>query len=159
MVLIKINKDHYIIVDDSDYKEGDFVYDSKDNVIRLVKQYLKDDWCKKIIYSTEPLDRSLFFTDRVWGCERLSLGEVKELIGDVSHYTQPIEDNTNKKYTEEDMRKIFIYGKQLGLSIAGAIRNGGDIPDRDAWFIESIQSLQPKTEWEVEFIEGKLKLK
>jgi len=111
-----------------------------------------------------------------------SLLEVKELIGEVDvekkayeyaindfddyafcgyvkGYNQALEDNKDKKYTEEDLRKMFVHGKQLGLTIAGAIRNGGDKPDKDEWFNESIQSLQPKTEWKVEFIDGKLKLK
>jgi hypothetical protein len=49
------------------------------------------------------------------------------------------------KFTEEDMRKIFIHGKQLGLTIAGNIRNGSDQPNKEEWFNESIQSLsQPK---------------
>jgi len=77
----------------------------------------------------------------------------------VFFYNQALEDNKEKKYTEEDLRKIFIHGKQLGLTIAGSIRNGGDKPNQDMWFNESIESLQPKTEWEVEFVDGKLKLK
>jgi hypothetical protein len=57
------------------------------------------------------------------------------------------------------LKKIFIHGKQLGLTIAGSIRNGGDKPNQDMWFNESRESLQPQTEWEVEFVDGKLKLK
>ena len=71
----------------------------------------------------------------------------------------PVEGKTigefkDRKYTEKDLKKIFIHGKQLGLTVAGAIRNGGDKPNQDEWFNESIESLQPKTEWEMESKEG-----
>jgi hypothetical protein len=44
---------HIYITSDEEIKEGDYVYDSKDNVIRYVKKYLKDDWIKKIILTTD----------------------------------------------------------------------------------------------------------
>ena len=168
MKLIKINTDHYVIVDDSEIKEGDFVYDSKDKVIRFVKQYLPDEWIKKITHSTNILTN---------GMGILYLSEVKELIGEVDVekkvrnemgipdylptnsmsppmqgslefgikcYNQALEDNKDKKYTEEDLKRyhniMCLHGNKKGE--------------------EFIQSLQPKTEWEVEFDNnGKLKLK
>lgn len=184
MKLIKINTDHYVVVDDSEIKEGDWLLDITDNTIWNCHKDMPNSLfpeCKKITHSTEPIDKSLFFTDRVWGCERLSLGEVKELIGEVdvkeessnfnerhwqkywentlkkescatngkrdvyiAGYNQAIEDNKEKKYTEEDMWKAFEYGKTL---------NGYD------WFGDLLESIQPKTEWEVEMVDGKLKLK
>lgn len=178
--LIKINTDHYIIVDDSEIREGDFVYDSKDKVIRFVKQYLKDNWIKKITHSTQPLgflneygstaDLKCDWTN----VKFLPISEVKELIGEVDvekkakkfigceyediednidqigydsfirGYTQALEDNKDKKYTEEDFKRAFF--------------NGGDMKEIEE-FNYFIKSLQPKTEWEVEFIDGKLKLK
>jgi len=76
--LIKIKEDHYVIVDDLKPKDGDFVYDSKDKVIRFVKQYLKDNWIKKITHSTQPLYKNDF-----WAIQELKLSEVKELLGEV----------------------------------------------------------------------------
>ena len=58
-------------------------------------------------------------------------------------YNQALADNKAKKYTEEDLKRyhniMCLHGNKKGE--------------------EFIQSLQPKTEWEVEFIDGKLKLK
>jgi hypothetical protein len=76
-----------------------------------------------------------------------------------SGYFHCLEDNKDKKYTEEDLSKIFIHGKQLGLTIAGAIKNGGDKPEQKEWFNESIQSLQPKTEWELVCVDNRLMIK
>jgi len=59
-------------------------------------------------------------------------------------YNQALEDNKEKKYTEEDLRKAFF--------------NGGNMKEIEE-FNSFIQSLQPKTEWEVEIVDGKLKLK
>jgi len=57
---------------------------------------------------------------------------------------QTLEDNKEKKYTEEDMIQAFAYGRTLEPFDS---------------FEDFIQSLQPKTEWEVEIVDGKLKLK
>ena len=168
MKLIKINTDHYVVVDDSEIQEGNWVLPI-DNIPYQIKN--KEDvlnFDKKITHSTQPLDKSLFFTDRVWGCERLSLGEVKELIGEVdvdkriydtdfrgdvnsykNGYNQALEDNKEKKYTEAQMRECWRASERFDRSY-----NEGYAPN----FEEFIQSLQPKTEWEVEFRDGKLKL-
>lgn len=153
MVLIKIKEDYYVVVDDSEIKEGDFVYDSKDKVIRFVKQYLKDNWIKKITHSTQPLEE---FIDNE-GIRRigwtnikvLELSEVKELIGEVDvekKANQALEDNKDKKYTEEDMIKVIDRARNY---------NDGWVETED----EIIQSLHPKTEWEVQInFDGKLEL-
>ena len=104
------------------------------------------------------------------------MGEVKELIGEVdvqkkavlyahsipiqmsqdeldyafnsyyNGYNQALEDNKDKKYTEEDIYKAY----RAGMQFVGEDKGS---------FGEFIQSLQPKTEWEVEIVDGKLKLK
>jgi len=158
--LIKIKEDHYVIVDDLKPKDGDFVYDSKDKVIRFVKQYLKDNWIKKITHSTQPLYKNDF-----WAIQELKLSEVKELLGEVDvekkaseyaindfddyafcgyvkGYNQALEDNKEKKYTEEDVISIVEKSRETGLT---------------AEYL--MLTLQPKTEWEVEIVDGKLKLK
>jgi hypothetical protein len=97
MKLIKINTDHYVVVDDDDGTRTHSTIDIK-------------------------------------GVLPLSLQEVKELIGEVdvetkvekytSHdmfwykqgYNQALEDNKEKKYTEDDMIDAIIYGSSLTTS-------------------------------------------
>ena len=166
MKLIKINIDHYVVVDDSEIKEGDWFINETNNIEQGIGNYpyksLSPE-CKKITPSTQPLE----------GVELLSLSEVKKLIGEVdvekkaekwfesqghniynhyntmpsyvSGYNQALEDNKEKKYTEEDIDKAYWAGMQF-------------IGEDKGSFGEFIQSLQPKTEWEVEFVDGKLKL-
>jgi len=174
MKMKRLSEDHYIIMDDSEIKEGDWYlcWESKSGVSTdctidntFSHWIVGADNYKKITHSTQPLDKSLFFTDRVWGCERLSLGEVKELIGvgDVEKnankqwgnvhrtgvlgyiegYNQALRDNKENKYTEEDL--------------VDAINMARNEPDMSGNAI--IKSLQPQTEWEVKFVDGKLKLK
>jgi hypothetical protein len=143
---------------------------------------------KVITHSTQPLE-NINFVDEAEGkiipkIKPLSLSEVKELLGVVDvekrgekkypksefwvgsgpsrlydenakerrtyieGYNQALEDNKEKKYTEEDMRKAYYQGHKSGLG-----------SDNGLTFEHTIQSLQPKTEWEVEFVDGKLKLK
>lgn len=198
MKLIKINCEHYIIVDDLEITQACYVYKNHENVHGKGIFYLPADTdfvafnkeakdVSVITHSTQPLDNRGYWASCI---THMPLQEVKELIGEVdvekkadkiwqlntggkevcvhngdwtlgfkAGYNQCLEDNKEKKYTEEDLKKIFIHGKQFGLTVAGAIRNGGDKPNQDEWFNESIQSLQPKTQWDIEFIDGKLKLK
>ncbi len=69
-------------------------------------------------------------------------------------YNQFLEDNKEKKYTEEDLREVV----RLALEDAEA-----SVIWSKEWYPKKladriIQSLQPKTEWEVEFVDDKLKL-
>jgi len=77
MKLIKINTDHYIIVDDSEIKEGDWTYHHVKGIYeaRVDGAYTNQ---KKITHSTIPKGMML-----IEGIKRLSLQEVKELIGEV----------------------------------------------------------------------------
>jgi len=170
MKLIKINTDHYIIVDDSEIKEGDWTYHHVKGIYeaRVDGAYTNQ---KKITHSTIPKGMMV-----IEGIKRLSLQEVKELIGVVDveknmwyernvqnpylsdsllhtgfnkgfelGYNQALEDNKDKKYTEEDIYKAYRAGMQFVGEDKGSLG-------------EFIQSLQPKTEWEVEIVDGKLKL-
>ena len=162
MKLIKINTDHYVVVDDSEIKEGDwYVHNQKGVGLRVQKcigTNLPMD-SKKITHSTQPLGIG-------WQQEviELSLKEVKELIGEVDvekkanecianvkhngsyirGYNQALEDNKEKKYTEEDLIEILkLYDNhiQINFGPSGKIQSPK----------EFIQSLQPKTKWEVEW--------
>lgn len=68
---------------------------------------------------------------------------------------QAIEDNKDKKYTEEDMMEAML---KICEYYADSVDSGG-VLDGYKTANQIIQSLQPKTEWEVEFdSNGKLKL-
>jgi hypothetical protein len=168
MKLIKINTDHYVVVDDSEIKEGDWYYWEITKTIQIAKLDSlnrlpkSSDGSKKITHSTQPFNNRPHFAQ--YGL--ITLSEVKELIGEVdiwqkfkeidgscqkgeyehwlfeSGYNQALEDNKEKKYTEEDVIRIVEKSRETGLT---------------AEYL--LLSLQPKTEWEVEFIDGKLKLK
>lgn len=72
-------------------------------------------------------------------------------IGFIGGYNLALEDNKEKKYTEEDMREVFMHGFLLGVDRGDYSR---DMEDRAL-----SNYTQPKTEWEVEMVDGKLKLK
>lgn len=205
MKLIKLSTDHYIVVDDSEIKEGDWFIDVKKPLRPRqikTKHLLEDlfDSEKKITYSTQPLESvSLYNTStgdiseglRFLNVKQLFLSEVKELIGEIevddkaieamdlrysaepeedrdresffngfkTGYNQCLEDNKDKKYTEEDLRKAFVEGVDSQFVTV----NMDSLGKRDAYrtdvLNDFIESLQPKTEWEVEFVDGKLKMK
>lgn len=185
MKLIKIKEDYYVVVDDSEIREGDWVLTEENTIhqVDYVDAYTKINEWKKITHSTQPIEE---FVDNE-GIKRigwtnikvLELSEVKELIGEVdveskvyhiveqvmgnhnmksstakdminigiSSYNQAIEDNKDKKYTEEDLRKAMQMYK--GEFTKGIVYSQEKI----------IQYFQPKTEWEVDFFDGKLGFK
>lgn len=141
MKLIKINTDHYVIVDDSEkMTHSTSVFDEHNldlqNIsLQEVKELIGEvDVEKKAINSWEGCDGcdtndELFFTN---GYQR--------------GYNQALEDNKEKKYTEEDLKYMFECGRNY--------QNNAEIT-----FKVSMEYIHPKTEWEVEFIDGKLKIK
>ena len=70
------------------------------------------------------------------------------VLGYIDGYNQCLEDNKDKKYTDDDMRNCW-------MESWSASRQMSKYMD----FMSYIQSLQPKTEWEVEIVDGKIKLK
>ena len=77
------------------------------------------------------------FTSR----EMLSMME-----GFTDGYTQALEDNKNKQYTEEDMKYMFECGRNY--------QNNAEVT-----FKVSMDFIKDRVKWEVEFVDGKLKLK
>lgn len=179
MKMIKLQPDHYIIVDDSEINEGDFFYDFHNQEIcqsHFTKLPIEFGNCKYITRSTDINWNEVYY---------IPLSEVRELIGEVDvekkaakelesyfgsnleltdrgkdwvngytiGYNQCLEDNKDKKYTEEDMRKVWNAAYIDAMSI-------DEETYKPLFFEDFMQSLQPQTEWEVEFDEhGKLKLK
>lgn len=190
MKLKKIEEDHYVIVDHSEIKEGDWVLTEENTIhqVDYVDAYTKINGWMKITHSTQPLED---FIDNE-GIKRigwtnikvLELSEVKKLLGVVDvekkaeefadseyvnnsyklsesypsvitecytkGYNQALEDNKDKKYTDTDLFKIlldFIEFQHPHHEPRGSI-------------IERfVKTRQPKTEWEVDFFDGKLGFK
>lgn len=140
---------------------------------------------KKITYSTQPESLGVGWMQSV---QPLFLSEVKELLGvvdvekkalkispveldedefDVNEthrvtwidaYTQALEDNKEKKYTEEDLERAYFTGVADFHEKCILKKETAILDILIELFSKYIQSLQP-TEWEVEFVDGKLKLK
>lgn len=195
MKLIKINTDHYIIVDDSEIKEksGDWFYSFETGKIYDTLIHHTAASCKKITHSTQPIEEGTTIhgiEHKRWNHVKfIDLSEVKELIGEVDvekkaikdlesyfgsnleltdrgrdwvegygiGYNQALEDNKEKKYTEEDIVKAIEMARE-GIRVT-RISEWETEKEFDYNDYQIIQSLQPKTEWEVEFVDGKLKLK
>lgn len=199
MKLIKLSADHYVIVDDSEIKEGDWCHLGETSLFNggigiVNKNVIEDNGkngmiFKKITHSTTPLEYTTEDHLQWDKIKRLSLSEVKELIGEgvdvinakdkylqkvkeevkdcpqhdriyilgssdlafTEGYNQAIKDSKDKKYTEEDMRAVFTHGFLLGVDRGDYSR---DMEDR-----AMSHYTEAKTQWEVEFIDGKLKLK
>lgn len=186
MKLIKINTDHYVVVDNSEIKEGDWYVGLHNKVVKATdgKHYaaealrLNGKSVCKITHSTQPLSEECkictgYCEKCVDGTKPFSLQEVKELLGEVDvekkafglygggqdnktmdafidGYNQALEDNKKKKHTEEDLYHIFNLLTYDDLAEDEKIE----------FCIKYIKDLlQPKTEWEVEIVDGKLKLK
>lgn len=197
MKLIKLPQDHYIIVDDSPIKEGDYVLSKLNEVEVFGKRYTPSLY-RKITHSTQPM--GIRWQQEV---KKLSLHEVKKLLGEIDVEKKEIiltnhqkellnignisykdssiiyylpyifinqngkwymqfENNKDKKYTEEDMRKAIDLAYESGMVDFGyhaTDRYSKEEYDRIKTPDEIISSLtQPKTKWEVKFIDGKLKL-
>jgi hypothetical protein len=193
MKLIKINTDHYIVVDNSlDFSETDYYWDDKQKEIRTgSNNHVTGGYKIKITHSTQPIEQYYGATDGTipfvyHKIIELPLSEVKELLGEVDvlqesknyvlskfksdtdleqlncykhietyiqGYNQALEDNKERKYTEA----------QLIWAIQEAYGHGQNdefdgVNKAEKSIIVITNYLQPKTEWEVDIINGKLTL-
>lgn len=167
MKLIKITEEHYIVVDDSEIKVGDWYWNELDMAIRK-NNTINHSYHKKITHSTIPKGQML-----MEGLKRLSIQEVKELIGevDVEKRFQDIINSETPQNRDEMLldatKHGFKYGYNQALEDNKVLINGlkeiVNLCDNTNPSHESIwriaYSLLPKTEWEVELVDGKLKLK
>ncbi len=167
--LIKLSDTHYIIVDDTEIKEGDiFIHPNK--TIERASRDLDGRGLNKITHSTQPLELSTshintgkYHFDKI---KHLSLSEVEEvingysvekmaekfvmeklkissqapgvMIGYIEGFKTHQELVKDKLFTIEDLEKAL---SQAFL----ACQDGYDITTK-----EIIQSLLPKTEWDIE---------
>ena len=187
MELIKINPDHYIIVDDSEIKEGDYILMNW-SIIRqcdYIDGYMLIDTtqgkhhisiCDKITHSTQPLENlngTLGWKD----VEILPLPEVKELLREVDveeksyqfikeiggtreqrlayidGYREALEDNKHMRFTYDELLTLALRCWNTASNpMERSVNNLNKIVD------EYIQRFEP-TSWNVEFVDGKIKLK
>ena len=193
MELIKINTDHYIIVDDSKIEDNDWMQRNDEHPVQAVPNFWWDfkDRYRKVTHSTKEIGSNVGSRYTPSNVKYLSLGDVKKITGEVdmkelelkyhqqliqrrevaknfrgqvagNHpdmftsremlsmmegftdgYTQALDDNKDKKYTDDDVIAIVKKSRETGLSAEYII----------------ISDYQPKSHWEVEFIDGKLKIK
>jgi hypothetical protein len=193
MELIKINTDHYIIVDDSKIEDNDWMQRNDEHPVQAVPNFWWDfkDRYRKVTHSTKEIGSNVGSRYTPSNVKYLSLGDVKKITGEVdmkelelkyhqqliqrrevarnfrgqvagNHpdmftskqmlsmmegftdgYTQALDDNKDKKYTNDDVIAIVKKSRETGLSAEYII----------------ISDYQPKSHWEVEFVDGKLKLK
>ena len=193
MELIKINTDHYIIVNDSKIEDNDWMQRNDEHPVQAVPNFWWDfkDRYRKVTHSTKEIGSNVGSRYTPSNVKYLSLGDVKKITGEVdmkelelkyhqqliqrrevarnfrgqvagNHpdmftsremlsmmegftdgYTQALDDNKDKKYTDDDVIAIVKKSRETGLSAEYII----------------ISDYQPKSHWEVEFVDGKLKLK
>lgn len=193
MELIKINTDHYIIVNDSKIEDNDWMQRNDEHPVQAVPNFWWDfkDRYRKVTHSTKEIGSNVGSRYTPSNVKYLSLGDVKKITGEVdmkelelkyhqqliqrrevarnfrgqvagNHpdmftskqmlsmmegftdgYTQALDDNKDKKYTNDDVIAIVKKSRETGLSAEYII----------------ISDYQPKSHWEVEFVDGKLKLK
>jgi hypothetical protein len=184
-LLIKLSEQHYIVVDDSVIEEGDLVLNPLDEIQTYFKDYNFVE-SKKITHSTQPLEEDVTFVNNIPKIKLgfvkinpLSLSEVEEAIygyniGKLAElHTVKMLDNykssnknsfiegfkahqelmKDKLFTVEDMKKAIQFGIDkfhYGLS--------HETNRKQNMINGFIQSLLPKTEWEVAFKNSKLKL-
>ena len=144
MKLIKINQDHYEL-------DGIKVTDRLSEVKELLGEV---DVEKKALELYELLNKEYFSTGQKAQLPQTNKERQAICDGFILGYNQCLEDNKEKKYTEEDLSKAIIKAWYQGAKQSYEGKTYCSTDDRD----EIIQSLQPKAEWEVEFIDGKLKL-
>lgn len=183
MKLKKLIEEHYIIVDESDIKDGEYCLSMLNEVVVFGKNFNQSLY-RKITHSTEPIEGgTTFFQNR--GDKLcydkigvLSLSEVKELLGEVdvdrkavkfskrysNHddsqeavydgynegYKQCLIDNKEKMFTEEDVRNAISFGNNIQYTRL-------TLSSVEKEMRKFIQFLQSPTEWEVEFVDDKLK--
>ena len=175
--LIKLSKTHYIVVDDSEIKEGDYhvaMRIIKTNGIRAIaytdKEQLeaiaKIGGAKKITHSTEPLYKNDF-----WAIKELKLSEVEEAIHGFSVEKMVLNDNSFYRYGGD--YDTFEVGYKAGFKahqelvkdklftiedMRWAFESATDLSPYYDSFDDFYKTIAPKTEWDIEFVDGKIKL-
>jgi hypothetical protein len=174
--MIKLSEIHYIIVDDSEIKEGDYrvMVDKKSTFYDQFEKHLgnhdcNDQWAK-ITHSTQPLNEQCqnVCSGFCINCpdtsvKRLDLSEAQEIEFGYSVEKMAKNGNANMKCFEEiwiegfkaamELVKDKLFTAQDVINIVKKSRETGLTAE---YFIT--KHLLPKTEWDVEFVDGKIVL-
>lgn len=151
MKLIKKTADKFVIEDADGYIIGstdrDFVDVPKLNLVEI----------KQLIGEADVWD----IADKSWNktsSEYKSISEYADYTnGFVEGYNQAIEDNKDRKYTEAELRGAYQYAKLGAWNEALLGKDASDFLNIDA-YVDFVNSTKTKTEWNVEMVDGKLKL-
>jgi len=131
MKLVKLLSDYFVI------KDGDTTVastESTDNVQKLSLLKIKE-------LIGEPRSRELFLED-LKNRDIHPLEKLGTMKGFMLGWGLCEGENQDKKYTEKDLRKAMRLFHERELKTIDDV----------------IQSLQPRTEWDVEFVDGELRL-
>jgi hypothetical protein len=183
--LIKLSETHYIVADDSEIKEGDWFYQV--NLNKIIHHNLKNglllqpqSFDKKITHSTEPFKEFAPLTINDMGIGYIPLSEVEELIYGYSVEKMAQSAFTHPDFGEYKVGSIAYYnGYKDGFNAHKELVKDNFILSEDdlhrildmarlqgeeSFLVkhtneEIIQSLLPKTEWDIEITpEGKIVL-
>lgn len=171
--LIKISEEHFIIVDDSEIREGDWVYNSykvdfATQIYQMPEHPIEGKWwdtdelltTKKITHSTQALEpNNLYRRFEFIKIKPLSLSDVKELINEynveeIAKKKLPDDSQWQQRFdfiegfkTHEELTKdkLFTIEDMEQMFGLGAANHANGKPS----FKEAINTLLPKTEWDI----------
>lgn len=155
------------------YNNGDMIYYSLNQTIFQKTPYnissgnFQNEFCYKITHSTQTLEgvKELKLSDVH---EALGIVNVEDLaykkfpddgvhnnrdwkaIGYIKGYNQALQDNTDKKYTEEDLKKAIEMARSIAYDILHR-SNEWEFTNSEE---EIIQLLQPKTQWNIDILDN-----
>lgn len=181
MKLIKVQPNQFVVVDNSEVKVGDWYYSSKGVVAKMTEEMLDYYKFKNLLDSVSKITHS---TKGLGGVKTLSLPEVKETIGEVdveklveeyvenycNHndleysvlsdavktilgisfiegYNRCLQDNKEKIYTDSDIKRVVLLSRAFSDSLTN-----------QQIFEEVMLHIRPKTQWDVQFVDGELRL-
>ena len=164
MKLIKLSADHYIIMDD--YGVDIYSTQTVDNTdiqplsLSEVKELLGEVDVEKKAEKKYPI--IMRTKTKIGGGTYDTDVNFSDRYSYMQGYNQALKDNKDRVYTEEDMRKMFALTLENAPSTESHTRMISDREYRhfvmDTLYNRLILRSQPKTQWDVQFVDGKLKL-
>jgi hypothetical protein len=157
----------FIITSDEKIKVGDLIIHSLGTWVVENEQGLEAihdaEHIKKVIAQQDQIDFSALtgeeqkkiglnqydFAKMFYDILKATYPEFDEWV-EAKEYKKAQELLSDRRFTLEDIRQMFLLGKQHGLAVAGHIRNGTYIPSTKENIEECIQSLSQPKSWKVE---------
>ena len=132
MKLVKITEEHYILVDDA----------------KKAMHTIPTSQAKELLGVVDVEKKALEISPIELDEDDFDVNETHRVTW-IDGYSQALEDNKDKKWSDMDLEQIlldFIDFQHPHYEPRGSIVN------------RFIKTLQPKTEWKVEMVDGKLKI-